>query len=56
MPDDAEPFGIVPRRTERRGEFPAHDVTLRYPLGPVPAETAARVARERYERWKADHE
>lgn len=50
MTDDVWP---VPNRTERRGEFPAHDDR---PRPVLTAEQARQIARERLERWRRDHE
>jgi len=43
-----------PHRKEKRGEFPEHDD--RPGTSVLSGPEAARIARLRYEKWKAEHE
>ena len=43
----------IPTRTEGRGAFPVHDDR---PRPVLTAEQARRIARERLEQWRREHE
>lgn len=49
-----DPLGVTPGRREQRGDFPVHAELPGRRL--LPLAEARRLARERLDEWKAQHE